>query len=87
MYNKRTAKMTSTPELQEAQKKIEELKKELEKHMNKKKVEMKVSQKGCVQINGLRKFPFTFYKSEIQKILSMKEEIEEFIVKNDNQLT
>ena len=49
-------------------------------------VELKVSQKGCVQINGIRKFPFTFYKEEIRQILSMANKIEEFITDNDDSL-
>lgn len=54
---------------------------------NKRSIELKVSQKGCVQINGIRKFPFTFYKEEIRQILSMSEEIETFIEAHDNELS
>ena len=50
-------------------------------------IELKVSQKGCVQINGIRRFPFTFYKEEIRQILSMSERIEEFIQENDKTLS
>tara|TARA_B110000977_G_C11068665_1_gene488777 strand:- start:1116 stop:1361 length:246 start_codon:yes stop_codon:yes gene_type:complete len=50
-------------------------------------IELKVSQKGCVQINGLRKFPFTFYKEEIRQILAMSERIEEFINENESELS
>ena len=50
-------------------------------------IELKVSQKGCVQINGIRRFPFTFYKEEIRQILSMAERIEEFINENENELS
>ena len=45
-------------QLEDAQKKIAQL--ELEKATKKKGIEIKVSQKGCVQINGIRKFPITF---------------------------
>ena len=52
----------------------------------KKNVVIKVSQKGCVQINGIRRFPITFYKNEWEQIYAMKNEIEQFIVDNDAQL-
>ena len=52
----------------------------------KKKTVVKVSQKGCVQINGIRRFPVTFYKNEWKQIFAMKDEIEQFIVDNDHLL-
>lgn len=58
-----------------------------ESKKKKRPIELKVSQKGCVQINGIRKFPFTFYKEEIRQILSMAERIEEFINENDDELS
>lgn len=54
---------------------------------NKRPIELKVSQKGCVQINGIRKFPFTFYKTEIQTILNMADRINEFIEENEGSLS
>ena len=52
----------------------------------KKKVNIVVSQKKCVQINGMRKFPITFYKNEWEQIFAMKDEIEQFIKDNDDLL-
>jgi len=52
----------------------------------KKKVVVKVSPKGAVQLNGIRKFPVTFYKDEWATIFSMKDEIETFIQQNETQL-
>ena len=52
----------------------------------KKKTVVKVSQKGCVQINGIRRFPVTFYKNEWEQIFGMKDEIEQFIKDNDHLL-
>lgn len=46
---------------------------------NQKKVEIKVSEKGCVQINGIRKFPITFYRNELETIFNMKQELETFM--------
>ena len=53
---------------------------------NKKNVVVKVSQKGCVQINGIRRFPITFYKNEWEQIFAMKDEIEQFIKDNEHLL-
>ena len=53
---------------------------------NKKNDVVKVSQKGCVQINGIRRFPITFYKNEWEQIFSMKDEIVQFIEDNDHLL-
>tara|TARA_B100001996_G_C18464262_1_gene517346 strand:- start:500 stop:739 length:240 start_codon:yes stop_codon:yes gene_type:complete len=58
----------------------------LQKQQNRS-IELKVSQKGCVQINGIRRFPFTFYKDEIKQILSMSETIYKFIDENENKLS
>jgi hypothetical protein len=52
----------------------------------KKSVVVKVSPKGAVQINNIRKFPVTFYKNEWAIILGMKNEIEQFIKDNDSSL-
>ena len=72
-------------QLAEAQNKIEEL--ELKNKTNKKnKIEIKISEKGCVQINGIRKFPVTFYKNELEQIFNMKNELEDFMNINKNNL-
>ena len=60
---------------------------EAEKRKNKKEVELKVSQKGAVQINGIRRFPITLYRQEMETILNMAEDIKEFIKSNDSHLT
>ena len=53
---------------------------------SKKRIVVKVSQKGCVQINGIRRFPITFYKNEWEQIFAMKDQIVEFIEENDHLL-
>ena len=74
---------------------VEDLKAELEKvkqeneilkKKNTREITLKVSDKGCLQINGLRRFPFTFYKNEIKKILSMSTQIHTFLDENDKNL-
>ena len=61
-----------------------QLKKEKEK--NKRIVSLKVSEKGAVQINGIRRFPITLYRQEMEQILEMKEEIEDFIRAHESAL-
>ena len=59
---------------------------EAQRVQNKKNIVVKVSPKGCVQINGIRRFPVTFYKNEWEQIFGMKDEIEQFIVDNNHLL-
>ena len=59
---------------------------EAQREQNKKNIVIKVSPKGCVQINGIRKFPVTFYKNEWEQIFGLKAEIEQFIIDHDNEL-
>jgi len=72
--------------MEDAQARIAELEAEL-KQSKTKQIQLKVSEKGCVQINGIRKFPFTFYQDEIKIILNMSEEIENFINMNQDKLS
>lgn len=73
--------------LEDAQERIAQLEAELANEKSKKKeIQLKVSEKGCVQINGIRKFPFTFYQDEIDIILGMSEQIKEFISNNKDKL-
>lgn len=67
---------------------IKELEAQLkrEKEKNKRIVSLKVSEKGAVQINGIRRFPITLYRREMEQILEMKEEIEDFIRTNEDKL-
>jgi len=49
---------------------------------------LKVSPKGAVQINGLRRrFPVTLYAEEMEMILSKADDIKEFIASNGSALT
>ena len=75
--------MSMSPEERIAQLEAELAK---EKSKNEKKITMVVSQKGCVQINGIRRFPIVLYKSELQKLFAMRNEIETFIETNESTL-
>ena len=57
-----------------------------EKEKNGKQIVVKVSPKGCVQVNGIRKFPITFYKDEWATLFSLRERIESFIAENEGAL-
>jgi len=59
---------------------------EQETAKNEKQLVVKVSPKGCVQVNGIRRFPVTFYKDEWAQIFGLKDRIEAFIQENDAAL-
>jgi hypothetical protein len=59
---------------------------ETERKKTEKSIVIKVSPKGCVQVNGIRKFPISFYKNEWETIFSLQERIEAFIADNDEAL-
>lgn len=50
------------------------------------KLKLKVSPKGAVQIDGMRRFPITLYRDEFEALLSRADNIREFIRTNDRQL-
>jgi len=47
---------------------------------------IKVSEKGGVSVYGLGRFPVTLYKEQWQKVLSMADEIKDFIAQHDGEL-
>jgi hypothetical protein len=49
-------------------------------------VSMKVSEKGALSVYGLGRFPVTLYQEQWNKLLSMAEEIKQFIADNQNKL-
>ena len=49
-------------------------------------VSMKVSEKGAVSVYGLGRFPVTLYQEQWNKLLSMAEEIKQFIAENKDRL-
>ena len=50
-------------------------------------ITMKVSEKGGLSIYGLGRFPFTFYREQIETILGMADQIRAFIAANDARLS
>ena len=48
---------------------------------------LKVSPKGAVSVYGLGRFPVTLYPAQMQRLLSIKEEIETFIADNKDSFS
>ena len=76
-------------DLANLQEQIANLKAELkEKKKNTpKQLSLKVSQKGAVSVYGLGRFPVTLYPAQMQRLLSIKEEIETFIADNKDSFS
>jgi hypothetical protein len=49
-------------------------------------VSMKVSEKGAVSVYGLGRFPVTLYQGQWNKLLSMADDIKQFIADNQDKL-
>ena len=71
-------------QLDAAKRENEELKKQTKPKT--KKPMFTVSEKKCVQINGIRRFPITLYKGEWKKILEHLEELKGFMEERDSEL-
>ena len=55
--------------------------------LKEKKPEIKVSTKGAVQVNNIRRFPITFYKNEWEQLFGLVDQIKEFIGEHEGELT
>jgi hypothetical protein len=82
--------MTVLPNLQqeiEALKAIVAQQAEMLAQANKPKaITMKVSEKGALSIYGLGRFPVTLYRSQIERLLAAKPQIDAFIKANSTLL-
>jgi hypothetical protein len=69
---------------------LERLRAENEALKNKKSnsgvLSMKVSEKGALSVYGMGRFPVTLYKEQWTKLLSIADEIKQFISDNDSRL-
>lgn len=72
--------------MEELKAQIAKLQEENQQLKKTKEMTLKVSEKGAVQINGIRRFPITLYRSELERIFSKKEEIESFIETHVSEL-
>ena len=53
---------------------------------NAKAISYKVSEKGCVSIYGLRRFPITLYAGELNAILDQEQDLRKFVEVNKDRL-
>ena len=51
------------------------------------KLSMKVSEKGCLSIYGLSKFPLSLYASQWRKVIELVPQIQAFLEANKDKLT
>lgn len=65
---------------------LAQAKAELQRAQTKGGTSIKVSTKGCVSVYGLGRFPVSFYKSQWEKLFSMKDAIESFIEQHKDLL-
>ena len=56
------------------------------KEATKKRCTIKVSTKGGIQFDGLRRFPITLYRDEYEIIDGMRDEVKKFIEANKSRL-
>jgi len=52
-----------------------------------KKLTLKVTEKGCIGLYGIRRFPMAFYPQEWDKVATMMEAIKEFEEEHRSELT
>jgi hypothetical protein len=76
------------PNAEEMQAEIERLKAENEnlKKPTRGAISLKVSEKGGLSVYGMGRFPVTLYREQWEKLLSMSDQIREFIQQNDATL-
>jgi hypothetical protein len=58
-----------------------------EEHKKSRTVIMKVSEKGCLSIYGLQRFPVSLYQEQWEIILDNADNIREFIKENKQKLS
>ena len=49
-------------------------------------ISLKVSEKGALSVYGMGRFPVTLYREQWEKLLSMSDQIRDFIRENDAAL-
>ena len=76
------------PTEEELQAEIERLRSENEalKKPARGQMSLKVSEKGALSVYGLGRFPVTLYREQWEKLLTMADQIREFIQANTQQL-
>jgi len=58
----------------------------LKKPVQRGQISMKVSEKGALSVYGLGRFPVTLYREQWDKLLSVSDQIRDFIQSHDSEL-
>ena len=86
LSKKSAAPVASNDELMQFIAKLQEENKALKAAAAQKRFTMKVGEKGNLCIYGLQRFPFSFYRQQIEQILDRADEIRAFIKANADNL-
>src|SRR2546423_8917434 len=80
--------LITMPSEEELQAEIERLRAENEnlKKPARGQTSLKVSEKGALSVYGMGRFPVTLYREQWEKLLSMSDQIRQFIQENDHLL-
>jgi hypothetical protein len=81
-------KLKTMPTEEELRAEIERLRAENEnlKKPARGQLSLKVSEKGALSVYGMGRFPVTLYREQWEKLLTMADQIREFIQENDEKL-
>jgi hypothetical protein len=60
---------------------------EEEKHKKSRTITLKVSERGCMSIYGLQRFPVSLYKEQWEIILDNADNIRKFLEENKDKLS
>ncbi|MGW8180162.1 MAG: hypothetical protein ACWGQW_15590 [bacterium] len=86
MAKENTANFGTKDEVEEIRLEKEALLAELDALKKKRPVYLQVSEKGAVSIYGIRRFPITLYKEEMNTVLGLEGEIRTFMAEHDSEL-
>jgi hypothetical protein len=78
--------MASEEELRAEIERLRSENENLKKPATRGQISMKVSEKGALSVYGLGRFPVTLYREQWDKLLSVSEQIREFIQTHDTEL-
>ncbi len=78
--------MASDEQLQAENERLRAEIENLKKPVQRGQISMKVSEKGALSVYGLGRFPVTLYREQWDKLLSVSDQIRDFIQTHDSEL-
>ena len=78
--------MASEEQLQAENERLRAEIENLKKPVQRGQISMKVSEKGALSVYGLGRFPVTLYREQWEKLLSVSDQIRDFIQSHDSEL-